>query len=436
MSGLRPERPWEPLPGFFPFRRAFLGWWIAGAVSLVAFSRVGFFNPILGVFIEPLETEFGWSRATIAGSISLGTVIAAVIAPFLGPLVDRWGARWILGGAVLTCGLLLLLLAAMDAVWQFYLLFGLGRAATISVMDIAIVVVVSNWFIRNRGRAMGLTLVGTRAGMALMPLIVLLFLSVADWRAAFAALGLLVLLLSAFPAFWLVRRRPEDVGLLPDGDSGIRSPLESGGRSVDHDPRWTARQAMQTRAFWLLLLGTGLLMLVSGTVNLTIASHLQDNGLSRGTAISVVTLWAAIGIIGGLVGGEAGQRIPVRFALPAVICVTAGGVAWLMLVDSVWMAYLFAVWHGLAFGAQLPLNQISFPNYFGRWSAGAIRGATAPVQFGLNAVGPVLAGFVFDARGSYDLIYAVFVALLLFGALSILLAVPPASPAPTARPQA
>lgn len=437
MSRSESAPPRFPLPQRLPFADAYPGWWIAAAVGAVAFSRVAFFNPVLGVFIQPLEEEFGWSRATIAGALSAGTVLGALLSPLIGALIDRHGGRWFMVGSGLVGGLLLVLLAAIEEVWQFYVLFGAGRAIVTAVVDIAVTVTIANWFIRHRGRATGVMLLGTRGGMMAMPFVVLLFITLFDWRAAFAALGVLVWLFAVAPAWRLVRRRPEDFGLLPDGDEPRVTPSDGPARPQPADPHWTVRQAVNTRAFWLLLLGTSQLFLVGGAVNLTLTSHLQDNGLSQGTAISMVGLWAGVGILGTLLGGEIRERLSVRFALPLVIVFTASSLVWLIFVDSVWMAVIFAVWHGFAFGAQLPLNQISFPDYFGRWSIGAIRGVTAPVQFGLNAVGPIVAGLTFDARGSYDLIYAVFVGLLLFGALSIVLAAPPrweGSPAPAPPP--
>ena len=412
-------------------RRGYLGWWIAGALALVSFSRVPFFNPVLGIFIAPLEEEFGWSRTTIVGALSLGTVGAAVIAPFLGPVVDRYGGRAFIVASVAVCGVLLLLLAAVGEIWEFYLLFGLGRAIVLSILDIAIVVTVANWFIRQRGRAMGLMALGSRGGVVVMPLVTLLFLSLFDWRAAFLALGVVVLIVAVAPPWLVVRRRPEDVGQRPDGDSP--RPPELLEESEGADPRWTARQAIRTRAFWLLLLGTSQLYLVGGAVSLTMVSHFQDNGLSQGTAVTVVTLWALVGIGGGMAGGELRRRLPIRYSLPAASALTAGAVAWLIVVDNVWMAYVFAAWHGATFGVQLPLQMTSFPDYFGRWSVGAIRGLTAPVQLGLNALGPLLATLVFDSRGSYDLIFGVFAGLMGVGAVLILLAAPPrhkAAPSP------
>jgi len=104
-------------------------------------------------------------------------------------------------------------------------------------------------------------------------------------------------------------------------------------------------------------------------------------------------------------------------------------VVWFTLTDAVWMAFVFAAWHGLSFGAQLPLNRISFPDYFGRYSVGRIRSVTAPPQLVLNAFGPYVSGLVIDNRGSYDLIYVIFIGLLLLAALSILSAAKPSPPA-------
>ena len=129
------------------------GWWVAAAVALVGFSRVSFFNPVLGVFIDPLEQEFGWSRTEIAGALSVGTLVGGVIAPFIGPYIDRWGGRWFMVGSVIVMGVLLLALAFAETLGQFYVFFGAGRAIGTGILDLAIVVTISNWFIRSRGRA-------------------------------------------------------------------------------------------------------------------------------------------------------------------------------------------------------------------------------------------------------------------------------------------
>ena len=408
------------------------GWWVLLALGLVAFSRVAFFNPVLGIFIQPLQDEFGWSRATIAGALTVGTLLGALAVPFVGPLIDRYGSRYFTAAAIAILGILLALLSAVEEVWQFYGLYAFGRAIAVGVLEIALVATVANWFIRRRGRAMGLLSVGTRAGMALTPLVVLLFISLFDWRAAFLALGVLIVVVALVPSWRWIRRRPEDLGLRPDGDPPAAR-LATAAAGAAHDPRWTVGEAIRTRPFWLLLIGSSALMFVNGAVNLSMASHLGDNGIGRGTAITVITLWAVMGMVGGVVGGELRERVAIRLALSASVLFLSGGIVMLLAVQNVWMAFLFAIAHGLAFGALLPLLQVVFADYFGRWSVGAIRGVTAPVQFGVNALGPLAATLVFDSRGSYDLIFVVFVLLALAAALLFLFARPPVHRATESR---
>ena len=411
-----------------PFRRVFAGWWIAAAASMSSFAAVTFFNPVLGAITPDLQAEYGWSTASIGLTMVIGGVGGGVIATFVGPIADRHGARWLLFGSVGLVAGLLVALGFISELWQFLLIWGVGRGITVAVIDIAVVVVIANWFIQRRGSAMGLTMVGTRGGMMIFPLVISAGLWLGGLREAFILMALLVVVVGWLPAL-ILRRRPEDVGLRPDGRRSRASIASSEANPVlSSDPDWTVREAMRTRAFWLLLFGTTILMAVSGSVNFTFVSHMTQNGIDADTARSALALWAGMGIIGGVLGGELRQRLAVRCSLPLVILITTSALIWFVLTDSVWMAFVFAVWHGLAFGAQLPLNRISFPDYFGRYSVGRIRSVTAPPQLLINAFGPFVSGLVIDSRGSYDLIYVVFVGLLLAAAVSVLLARPPEAP--------
>ncbi|MCY3569211.1 MAG: MFS transporter [Chloroflexi bacterium] len=437
LRDLLPERRPQRLPGFLysrPFRRIFAGWWIAGAASMSSFAAVSFFNPVLGALTPELQAEYGWSTASIALTMVIGGIGGGVLATFVGPIADRHGPRMLLFVSVGLVAGVMAALGFIDSLWQFLLLWGVGRGITVAVIDIAVVVVIANWFIQRRGSAMGLTMIGTRSGMMIFPLVITAGIWLGGLREAFLLMALLIVAVGLLPPL-IMRRRPEDVGLRPDGlrRSGRRIDTDSTPTEPD-DPDWTVREAIHTRAFWLLLFGTTMLMVVGGSVNFTFVSHMTQNGIDADTARSALALWAGMGIIGGVFGGELRQRLAVRYALPLVICVTASAVVWFILTDTVWMAFVFAVWHGLSFGAQLPLNRISFPDYFGRYSVGRIRSVTAPPQLILNAFGPFVSGLVIDNRGSYDLIYIVFVGLLLCAALSVLLARRPEAPARISPP--
>ena len=459
-----------------PFNRLSPNWWIAIAVSMAAFSSVAFFNPVLGALTPPLRDQFGWSTASIGFAITIGTIAGAILTPAVGIILDRRGARELIVAGVAVLAAMMLSLAFIDDVWQLWLAWGVGRAIAVAVIETAVIVVIANWFIRDRGRAMGLTMVGTRSAMALMPAAIGIALAAAGLREAFIALTLMILLIALLPPL-IIRRRPEDIGLLPDSgrrpitrtepastptvanipdpnnaDTTARSAPENPDAAAantpgipDHaataaspsqqdaqktavegaDPEWTVRGAIRTRAFWLLLLGTSMLRIVGGTTNFMFVLHLTQNGIPLETSVFLYPLWAGMGIIGGIIGGELRQRMSVRRALPLIIIFTTTGIIWLMQADALWMAIVFVIWHGLAFGAQLPLNRVSFPDYFGRYSVGRIRSATAPVQLGLNALGPLAAGLAFDQWGNYDRVFLLFILLLATAALSILLAKPP-----------
>ena len=431
-----------------PFNLLAPNWWIAIAVSMAAFSSVAFFNPVLGALTPPLRDHFGWSTASIGFAITIGTIAGAILTPVVGIILDRRGARELLIAGVAVLAAMMTALAFIDDVWQLWLAWGIGRAVAVAVIETAVIVVIANWFIRDRGRAMGLTMVGTRSAMAVMPAAIGISLAVAGLREAFLALAVMILLIALIPPL-IVRRRPEDVGLLPDSgrrpitrtepatpetaaastrdpdSAATTTPQTPRTAAEGADPEWTVRGAIRTRAFWLLLLGTSMLRLVGGTTNFMFVLHLTQNGIPLETSVFLYPLWAGMGIIGGVIGGELRQRMSVRRALPLIIIFTTTGIIWLMQANALWMAIVFVIWHGLAFGAQLPLNRVSFPDYFGRYSVGRIRSATAPVQLGLNALGPVAAGLAFDQWASYDRVFLAFILLLAAAALSILAAKPP-----------
>lgn len=405
---------------------AYYGWWVAVAVSLASLGNVAFVNPVLSIFFDPLHREFGWSRGAIAGALSTGTLLGAFISPVVGRKLDRYGARGFLVISALVMAASLALLAFANALWQFYALYSLGRSLVIGVVGLASTVTIANWFIRDRGRATAIVLLGGRLGMALGPVFALLMIDWFGWRGAYISLSLVALLMGFVPAWFLIRRRTEDMGLRPDGD---REPTPSAAVEIAalraKDPLWSAKEALHTPAFWLLMFGTAQIFAVSGAVNLSIIPHLQDRGLGSSTAVSVITVWAFCGIAGGMLGSEMAQRFFVRYPLSVTMVASALGLAWLIVVDGQVSAYCWAVFHGVTFGAQMSLNQIVPSEYFGRWSVGAISGMTQPVQWILGAAGPVIASVSFDMAGSYTFIFTVYIGLLVLGGVLIGLAKKP-----------
>ncbi len=386
---------------------------VAGVVS---FGSVTFFNPVLGVFFAPLSEEFGWSRAEISLAVSIGSASAAFASPLIGWVLDRWGGRWVMTAATATMAVCLVALSGMNALWQFYIFYSLGRALGQGVINTSAFVAVANWFVRRRPLATALVSLGLRGGLTVLPLFVALVIAESGWRTGFGALALVIAVIGVLPPLLLMRRRPEDEGLLPDGD-GVRGDLDALTPALDVD--WSLRDSLRTRTYWLIGFAIALMMFSAGSINLHQIPHLEQQGLSTTEAASVVGLFSLFAASGGLLGGAVATSWGTRRTLAFSLAGQAAGVLLLMLASGLVSSLFYALWYGICFGSTFTLSQVIYADYFGRRSLGVIRGSFQPVQLAFNAAGPWIAGFWFDQTGSYGPVFALFLALFIVSAVFI-----------------
>ena len=218
---MREQQHHQPLSRLWPFKNIFYGWAIVGTSVVVTFAQVSMYGPVLSVFVTPIEEELGWARWETAMAFTIGSLGGSIGSAAVGHLLDRYGARTavVVAGMIVTAALLGL--AVMQEVWQFWLFFGVGRTAALTGVNLGLTVALGNWFIRKRGRAVSFMSIGLRAGQALVPLVIVTPLILAySWRHAYFALALMAFLFIALPGWLIIRRRPEDYGLLPDGGRG------------------------------------------------------------------------------------------------------------------------------------------------------------------------------------------------------------------------
>ena len=425
---VRAGRPWPRFGSWF------YGWTIVGVAFLTTFAHVGYLNSVLGIFQPALHEEFGWSRAEIAGALTIGSLAGGVLAPFFGVVLDRYGARWMIAGPAVALAVGCLLLAEQRELWQFYVLFAAGRALAISAMMAAAVVAVSNWFIRRRSLAIAIGTLGMRFGNAVVPLLLALVIAARGWPDGFRSLAVVFLVFGIVPALLLMRRRPEDMGLRPDGDPPP-TPEERRAAAL-LDPTWTLGAAVRTRAYWLVGAAFALAIFGNGAINFHQIPHLVDQGLSTTQAALILTVMSIAGAAGGLLSGVIATRVRSRWTMVGALLLQCTGVLLLLAVDSFAMALLYALWYGLFFGMMVTQLQVIYADYFGRWQLGLIRGSFQPVALAFNAAGPLVLGVWFDRAGGYEGPFALIIAFFLVAAVALAAARYPAPPEAATRPHA
>jgi sugar phosphate permease len=401
----------------------YYGWVILACVCAAGFSRTGSAVATLSIFIDPMTREFGWSHTEISAAVSLGGVLGALVSPALGAFLDRNGARAVLCLAVLLTGIALLLLSFTQSLLYFFVFYCTARMAFSGPYDLGIHGSIVNWFVRRRAFATSVATLVTMSGLVSMPLIAHFVMQASDWRAAWVAIGATVLLVGFVPTWVLHMRRPEDIGLRPDGE---RATSSAGGAAAPAvEPEFTRGEALGTPAFWLLSLFTLLVFPVQAGISLHQAPLLIERGLDPAVAAAAVSTFALLSAVSGFAYGFWPRRVPLRFALALVGLTLAASCVLMANVRSAPLAYGAAALFGLGIGGLLTMLPIAWADYFGRSSYGAIRGVALTVQVAGQALGPVLSGALRDWTGSYSASLATFAVLALAGGAVALLAAAP-----------
>ena len=412
-------------------RGFYYGWVIVIVIGLGGFTQSAESYPVLGVLLKPMTQEFGWTRTDFAGSTMLGTLMGGLLAMKVGPMIDRVGARWTLTVSFAVLGSTLVLLALIQTLWQFYFLQIVGRALTMGVLALALGVVVPKWFVNKRGRAVALGGLGQRIGNAVTPLYVQHLVSQGSWRQATAVAGILMWVVSMVPIAIFLRRRPEDMGLLPDGadPEEARKRQEAVAAGTVSAPReetsLTREQALRHPSFYLLVVAFSLVFVAAPALNLHMLPYMTDQGITEGYAVLAVALLSACAGAGSIVTGFLSERITARTTLVGILAMMSVGFVGLLFVQEAWQAMLWGIYYGLSFGGMFILQQIIFAEFYGRDNVGAIRGVVWPIQMVFNASGPFVASVAFDTLGSYTVIFLLFAVFVMIASVLLFLAKPP-----------
>lgn len=412
----------------------YYGWIVLGTAGSSMFVRNAAGSLTFAVFVPLIADETGWSRALIGGAAAVGGLLATGASPPVGWAIDRYGARVVLVLAIIVLGLSTIAMAWLSVhIAIFYTALAIGRIMFSSPLNVGAATVVGRWFVRQRGRATGLLFLSHSGGMVAFPLVAT-WVSVAyGWETAWIVLGLMVYAIALAPAALLVAQRPEDVGLLPDGDApdgpDMVGDTTTSNPDAESDLEWTTRQAVRTPALWVLAIGTGFLFLLQSGTNVYQADLLRSRGIELSLSQLSIVVNAAGTAFGSLLWGRVVEKMRVSYTYAIVALVMALACGLFVVADTVATAFFAAGLFGVAVAGILVVPAVAYANFFGRQSLGAIRGVTEPFTSLGQAIGAVASGLVFQFAGDYGWAFVIYAVLGALTAAALLLARPPRHPA-------
>jgi MFS family permease len=390
----------------------FYGWWI------VAVSAIGLglgYAPIIvysfGVFIKPLTQELHSNRASISLAFTLANLLQSVSSPLAGRLADRFGARRvILLSSVIFALLLVSSHLLSPKLWDFYVFYGLLGFVGSGPAPIPYVKVISRWFDRRRGLALGLTMFGIGSGAILMPALAQRLIAMLGWRSTYMVIGLLVLVVSVPVVAFFLKESPEEMGLLPDGAIAARQAGER--QNTREGLAWS--DARRSKAFWLMV---GAIFLVGASVHgcvVHLVPLLSDQGVSSNRVALATSLLGSALLIGRVGSGYLLDRF---FAPRVALCLfgaAACGIALLRMGAASGLVLLAVFLIGLGMGSEVDIIAYLVSRYFGLRAFGEVYGYAFASYVLAGALGPWLMGLGFDRSGSYgSVLVGFFLATLL-----------------------
>ncbi|RAI59609.1 MFS transporter [Roseicella frigidaeris] len=406
--------------------------WVVIAVAFVTMGVAVSARTAFSLLLPPLLDEFGWERGIVAGAFSFGFLVSAVLSPVAGRAVDRQGPRFVICIGVCMMAAGLLLAPMIVAPWHLYATLGVLVGAGTNLMGFTVQsLYLPNWFVRRRAMAIGLAFAGVGAGaVVLLPW----FQAAIDrdgWRAACRAMGLLVLVVIG-PLALLVRRRPEDIGLLPDGAARAAGPAGSRRGANIVDPawasvEWTLAKAVRTGRFWWIALGYSCALFAWYAVQVHQTKYLVEIGLSPAVGAWALGIVAVVAIPGQIGLGALSDRIGrewvwsigcLGFAVCYATLIALGHVPspallWVMVLSQGLLGYALTSVMG-----PIVAEIFEGPHF------GTIFGTLNVAMIAGGAAGPWVAGAVHDATGRYDLSFLLAVLLCVVSAAAIWIAAP------------
>ncbi|MGE0625338.1 MAG: MFS transporter [Pseudomonadales bacterium] len=397
-----------------PPARYFYGWVVVGVAACLGFLGTGFYSYSRGVFLPSLAEEIGnGSRFAIAMGFSVAGITTSLLAPFVGRILDRHSPRRVILAGIVAVTLSYLLLAATQNLWQYFLIVGLGMGVGMAGMGgLAWHRSVINWFDHWRGRAIAIAVMGASLAGVMMPPLVTVLVDSVGWRGGFATFAAITGVTLLPLVYFLMKDRPEEIGEVRDG----RRYVERNARDVVADPEdarvWHWKEMIRAPAFWAIALIFGSMTCVYSAVMLHLFGHLLDIGIAATSAALVLSATALFSALGKPVVGWMSDYLGARITIWMALAMQGLALFLFAGADSLTTALLAACTYGFGYSGMSPLRTFAISTAMGSVSFGAASGVMRIVELPLVISASPLAGFIYDATGSYRIAFLILCGLM------------------------
>ena len=405
----------------------YYGWVIVAVCGLAVFFSGPGQTYSNAAFIDEYIKEFGWSRTEVSSLYSFATLVAGFVMIGVGNFIDRFGQKKMMIIAAIVLALATFFNSFVQNMFMLAIGFFFIRLFGQGSMTLIPNTLVPQWFIRKRGLAFSLMMLGSFSSAMLLPIINVWLISEWGWRFAWQFWGFALLLIFVPIAWIFIRNTPEEMGLSPDGlrlNTSSDEENEGGDIHVLEDS-WTLKEASRTLSFWTLLICVGIPSMVNTGITFHIVSIFKENGLEMGASAMVLSLMAMVGIPMSFVSGLITDRIRTNYILVMIFLIEIILLLFLNNVTTYALAILFGVIWGMSNGLERIGTNVVWSNYFGRRFVGSINGVGSTMVVIGSSLGPLPFGLGYDMFGSYTFILTLMVVFPVIGIISALLSKKP-----------
>ncbi len=387
-------------------KKIYHGWYVSFAACCSELGNHCASITLLSLFVMPMVQEFGWSRTVISVPASLGSVFGAILSPFIGKLVDTYGARYILPIGAIVLALSCFYMSFLQTIVAFFITYTIIRTMDQGVINSATYPTVGKWFSKYKGKATSLIMLTGAIAAAISGPVYQIIIGELGWRVAWMTLALFPIIFGIVPAFLFIRKNPESMGLMVDGATEDADVIED---SYRRNP-WSLSEALRTRFFWFVFVSLFMVGAAGPGITLHFAAHLTQQGVSPVVIGSTVSVFAVSGAIGISIAGLLADRFNVKYLMIIGCTVATLSLIILIRADSMLETFIFVSVWGFSLITVHPLIPVLWNDVFGREILGTINCLSrVTLVLGL-AIGPVISGFIYDLTNQYQGAFWVFMA--------------------------